>query len=48
VYLEVLASVRGTVAIIFAALSPLDPSTADPSGAPDQSFDQLVNSVEWT
>jgi hypothetical protein len=48
VYLEVLASVRGTVAVIFAALSPLDPSTADPSGAPDQAYDQLVNSVEWT
>jgi hypothetical protein len=48
VYLEVLASVRGTVAIIFAALSPLDPATADPSGAPDQAYDQLVNSVEWT
>ena len=48
VYLEVLASVRGNVALIFAALSPLDPSTADPSGAPDQAYDQLVNSVEWT
>lgn len=48
VYLEVLASVRGGTAIIFAALSPLDPSTADPSGAPDQAYDQLVNSVEWT
>jgi hypothetical protein len=48
VYLEVLASVRGNVAIVFAALSPLDPSTADPSGAPDQAYDQLVNSVEWT
>jgi hypothetical protein len=48
VYLEVLASVHGTVAIIFAALSPLNPSTADPSGAPDQAYDQLVNSVEWT
>jgi hypothetical protein len=48
VYLEVLASVRGGIGIIFAALSPLDPSTADPSGAPDQAYDQLVNSVEWT
>jgi hypothetical protein len=48
VFLEVLASVRGGIAIIFAALSPLDPSTADPSGAPDQAYDQLVNSVEWT
>ncbi len=48
VYLEVLASVQGTVAIIFAALSPLDPATADPGGAPNQAYDQLVNSVEWT
>jgi hypothetical protein len=48
VYLEVMASVRGAVAIIFAALSPLDPSTSDPSGAPNQAYDQLVNSVEWT
>jgi hypothetical protein len=48
VYLEVMASVRGKVALVFAALSPLDPATADPSGAPDQAYDQLVNSVEWT
>ena len=48
VYLEVMASVQGSVAIVFAALSPLDPSTADPSGAPNQAYDQLVNSVEWT
>jgi hypothetical protein len=48
VYLSVMASVRGSIAIIFAALSPLDPSTADPSGAPNQAYDQLVNSVEWT
>lgn len=48
VYLEVLASVHGTIAITFAALSPLDPATADPSGAPNQAYDQLVNSVEWT
>ena len=48
VYLEVMASVRGNVAVIFAALSPLDPSTANPSGAPDQAYDALVNSVRWT
>jgi hypothetical protein len=48
VFLEVMASIQGNVAIVFAALSPLDPSTADPSGAPDQAYDQLVNSVEWT
>jgi hypothetical protein len=48
VYLEVMASIQGNVGIIFAALSPLDPATADPSGAPDQVYDQLVNSVEWT
>lgn len=48
VYLEVMASIRGNVGLTFAALSPLDPNTADPSGAPDQAYDQLVNSVEWT
>ncbi|MGO8950638.1 MAG: hypothetical protein ACLQUY_23900 [Ktedonobacterales bacterium] len=48
VYLEVMACVRGNVGVIFAALSPLDPSTADPSGAPDQAYDALVNSVRWT
>jgi hypothetical protein len=48
VYLEVMASVQGNVALTFAALSPLDPLTADPSGAPAGAYDQLVNSVEWT
>jgi len=48
VYLSVMASLLDYIAIIFAALSPLDPSTADPSGAPNQAYDQLVNSVEWT
>jgi hypothetical protein len=48
VYLQVMASVRGNVGLMFAALSPLDPGTADPTGAPDQVYDELVNSVEWT
>ncbi len=48
VYLEVMASVQGNVGMVFAALSPLDPNSSDPSGVPDQAYDQLVNSVGWT
>ena len=43
-----MASVRGTVGLTFAALSPLDPNSPDPSGVPNQEYDLLVNSVEWT
>ena len=48
VYLEVMASIQGNVGVIFAALSPRAPNTDSPSGAPDQAYDQLVNSVEWS
>jgi hypothetical protein len=48
VYLEIMASVRGTVGLTFAALSPLDPNSGSSNGVPDQAYDQLVNSVEWT
>lgn len=47
VYLEFMASVRGTTGIVFIALSPLDPNSPDPSIVPNQEFDHLVNSVEW-
>lgn len=47
VYIEVMASVRGTTSIVLVALSPLDPASQDPSVIPNQSYDLLVNSVEW-
>jgi hypothetical protein len=47
VYFEVMASVRGNTGLTFVALSPLDPSSQDTSVVPDQSYDLLVNSVEW-
>ncbi|HZC07934.1 MAG TPA: hypothetical protein VE338_20020 [Ktedonobacterales bacterium] len=47
VYLDFMASVRGSTGIIFIALSPLDPNSPDPSIVPNQEYDHLVNSVEW-
>lgn len=48
VYLEFMASVRGAVGIVFAAVSPLDPNSPSTSGVPDAEFDHIVNSVVWT
>ncbi len=48
VYLDFMASVRGSTGIVFVALSPLDPKSPDPSIVPNQDYDHLVNSVEWT
>ncbi|HEX8728800.1 MAG TPA: hypothetical protein VF739_09275 [Ktedonobacterales bacterium] len=48
VYLDFMASVRGSTGIIFIALSPLDPNSPDPSIVPNQDYDHLVNSVQWT
>jgi hypothetical protein len=48
IYLEYMASVRGTVGLIFAAASPLDPNSPSTSGVPDAEFDHIVNSVVWT
>lgn len=48
VYLEFMASVRGSTGIVFVALSPLDPNSPDPSIVPNQEYDHLVNSVAWT
>jgi hypothetical protein len=47
VYLDFLASVRGSTGIVFIALSPLDPNSPDPSIVPNQEYDHLVNSVVW-
>jgi hypothetical protein len=48
VYLDFMASVRGSTGIVFIALSPLDPNSPDPSIVPNQDYDHLVNSVQWT
>ena len=48
VYLEFMASVRGSTGAVFIALSPLDPNSPDPSIVPNQEYDHLVNSVQWT
>ena len=48
VYLEFLASVRGSTGAVFIALSPLDPNSPDPSIVPNQEYDHLVNSVVWS
>lgn len=47
VYLEFMASVRGSTGLIFIALSPLDPNSPDPSIVPNQEYDHVVNSVVW-
>lgn len=47
VFLNFMASVRGSTGLIFIALSPLDPNSPDPSIVPNQEYDHLVNSVEW-
>jgi hypothetical protein len=47
VYLDFMASVRGSTGVIFAALSPLDPNSPDPAIVPNQDYDHLVNSVVW-
>lgn len=47
VYLDFMASVRGTTGVIFAAMSPLDPNSPDPSIVPNQEYDHIVNSVVW-
>jgi hypothetical protein len=48
VYLDFMASVRGSTGIVFIALSPLDPNSPDPSIVPNQDYDHLVNSVQWS
>lgn len=51
VYLEVMASVRGTTGLVFLATSSLDPSgpnPTDPRQVPDGEYDRMVNSVVWS
>ena len=47
VYIEIMASVQGTVGITFTAVSPLDPNSPDPNIVPNEEYDHIVNSVVW-
>jgi hypothetical protein len=50
IYIQVMASVKGTSGIIFAAVSPLDPLKPDPTNprqVRSNAYDQLVNSLTW-
>jgi hypothetical protein len=50
VYLEIMASVRGTTGIVFLASSTLDPNGPDPTNprqVPNGAYDRMVNSVVW-
>lgn len=47
VFLDFMAAVNGSTAVIFAAISPLDPNSPDPSVVPDQDYDHMTNSVVW-
>jgi hypothetical protein len=51
VYLEIMASVRGTTGIVFLASSTLDPNGPDPTDprqVPNGSYDRMVSSVVWS
>lgn len=50
VYLEIMASVRGTVGIVFLSASTLNPDGADPTDprqVPNADYDRMVNSLTW-
>lgn len=50
VYLEIMASTRGTTGIIFIAASGLKPDGPDPNDprqVPNGAYDRMVNSVTW-
>lgn len=48
VFIEIMAATKGTTGIVFAAISPLDPQSPDPTQQTDaQGFDQMINSVIW-
>ncbi len=47
VFIEIMASVRGTTGVTFIAVSPLDPNSPDPSIVPNEEYDRIVNSVQW-
>jgi hypothetical protein len=50
-FIQLLASVKGTTGVVFAVVSPLDPSNPDPN-SPLQvrsgSYDHLINTLTWT
>jgi hypothetical protein len=49
-FIEIMASVQGTTGVIFAVVSPLDPSHPDPSDQAQVrsgSYDRLINTVVW-
>lgn len=51
VYLQFMASVKGTVGVIFISSSTLDPSGPDPTDprqVPNGAYDRIVASVAWT
>jgi hypothetical protein len=47
VYLQIMASVRGTVGLTFVAISPLNPNSPDGDIVPSAEFDHIVNSIQW-
>ena len=50
IFLEIMASTRGTSGIVFFATSSLDPSgpnPTDPRQVPNGEYDRMVNSVIW-
>jgi hypothetical protein len=47
VYLQIMASARGTVGLTFVAISPLNPNSPDGTMVPNEEYDQIVNSIQW-
>jgi hypothetical protein len=47
IYIEIMASVRGTTGLTFTAVSPLDPNSPDVSVVPNEDYDHIVNSIQW-
>jgi hypothetical protein len=47
VYLDFMAAISGSTGVVFAAVSPLDPNSPDPSVVPNQDYDHMTNSVVW-
>lgn len=48
VFIQMMASVRGTAGLTFTTVSPIDPNSSDPTaGAPSGEYDRIANSVVW-
>ncbi|MGO8948728.1 MAG: hypothetical protein ACLQUY_13965 [Ktedonobacterales bacterium] len=47
VYLQLMASVRGTTGLTFVTISPLDPNSPSANLVPDAEYDHIVNSIQW-